>query len=381
MKQLSMLLVLTATLPACAIERSGDAPAKPAMSAPGDAHTSRNALDWAGVYEGVLPCADCPGIETRLTLGSDGAFERQTRYLDRETTPRSARGRFSWHASGNAITLDANGGDQQYAVGEGRLVQLNRDGSRPAPHEASRVLTRVSGQPAASASLGQILEDHRWTLVSATDAQNRRNGALFPVADRPFVFGFSSAALNARGSCNSLRGSYRIDAAGQLNVGHMAATMMACEPTSMKADAALSALLAQPLRIDLAQGAQPQLRLVAASGETLVLAGQATPEALYGPATLVFLEVAAERVACNHPLIPDARCLQVRERVYDKQGLMVGTPGAWRPLYENIEGYQHTPGQRNVLRVKRFQRQAAPADASSTVYVLDLIVESEIVTR
>ena len=71
----------------------------------------------------------------------------------------------------------------------------------------------------------------------------------------------------------------------------------------------------------------------------------------------------------------------MRERVYDKQGLMVGTPGAWRPLYENIEGYTHTPGQRNVLRVKRFQRQAVPADTSSTVYVLDLIVESEVVTR
>jgi hypothetical protein len=74
-------------------------------------------------------------------------------------------------------------------------------------------------------------------------------------------------------------------------------------------------------------------------------------------------------------------CLQVRERVYDKQGLMVGAPGAWRPLYENIEGYQHTPGQRNVLRVKRFRQQAAPTDASSNVYVLDLIIESEVVTR
>ena len=380
MKQLSMLFVLAATLPACAIDRAGDAPAKPAMSAPVDAHTSRNALDWAGVYEGVLPCADCPGIQTRLTLGSDGTFERQTRYLDRETTPRSERGRFSWHASGNAITLDANGDGQQYAVGEGRLIQLNRDGTRPDPQASSRVLTRVADQT-SNASLGQILEDHRWTLVSATDAQNRRNDTLFPAPDRPFVFGFSSSGINVKGNCNSMRGSYRIDAAGQLNVGRMAATMMACEPASMKADAALSALLAQPLRIDLAQGAQPQLRLVAASGETLVLAGQATPEALYGPATLIFLEVAAERVACNHPLIPEARCLQVRERVYDKQGLMVGTPGAWRPLYENIEGYTHTPGQRNVLRVKRFQRQAAPADASSTVYVLDLIVESEVVTR
>jgi len=380
MKHLSIVFVLAAMLSACALEK-GVTPAKPAVASPVDSHTSRNSLDWAGVYEGVLPCADCPGIQTRLTIGSDGTFERQTRYLDRETLPRTERGQFTWHASGNAISLDANGGGQQYAVGEGRLIQLNRDGTRPDPQAPNRVLTRVYGQPAAGGSLSQILENHRWTLVSATDAGNRRNDALFPVADHPFVFNFSGAGLNAKGSCNSLRGSYQIDAAGQLNVGRMAATMMACEPASMKADAALSALLAQPLRIDLIEGAQPQLRLVAASNETLVLKGQPTPEALYGPGTRIFLEVAAQRVACNHPLRPEATCLQVRERVYDEQGLMVGAPGAWWPLYEEIEGYQHTPGVRNVLRLKRFQRHPAPADASSFLYVLDLIVESEVVTR
>lgn len=380
MKHLSIVFVLTAMLSACALEKEMT-PAKPAVASPVDSHTSRNSLDWAGVYEGVLPCADCPGIQTRLTLGSDGTFERQTRYLDRETLPRTERGHFSWHASGNAILLDAHGDGQQYAVGEGRLIQLNRDGSRPDPQTPNRVLTRVSGQATAGASLGQTLENHRWTLVSATDAAGRRNDTLFPVADHPFVFNFSGAGLSAKGSCNSLRGQYRIDAAGQLNVGRMAATMMACEPASMKADTALSALLAQPLRIDLVEGAQPQLRLVAATKETLVLEGRPTPESLYGPGTRIFLEVAAQRVACHPPLRSDATCLQVRERVYDEQGLMVGAPGAWRPLYEEIEGYQHTPGVRNVLRLKRFQRAAPPADASAYVYVLDLIVESEVVSR
>lgn len=380
MKHLSIVFVLIAMLSACAHEKEVT-PSKPAVASPVDSHTSRNSLDWAGVYEGVLPCADCPGIKTRLTLGSDGTFERQTQYLDRETVPRTVLGKFTWHTSGNAISLDANGSGQQYAVGEGRLILLNRDGTRPDPQASNRVLTRVAKQVPAGSDLSQILENHRWTLVSANDTENRRNDTLFPVADHPFVFSFSGSALNAKGSCNTLRGSYQINAAGQLDVGPMATTMMACEPALMKADAALAALLAQPLRIDLVKDTQPQLRLVAASNETLLLSGQATPEALFGPATIIFLEVAAERVSCNHPLRPETMCLQVRERVFDEQGLLVGTPGAWRPLYENIEGYQHTPGQRNVLRVKRFQRQNAPADASSTVYVLDLIVESEVVTR
>ncbi len=47
----------------------------PTMAKQADMHTSQNSLDWAGVYEGVLPCADCPGIQTRLTLSRDETYE------------------------------------------------------------------------------------------------------------------------------------------------------------------------------------------------------------------------------------------------------------------------------------------------------------------
>ena len=103
-------------------------PAKPSTRAP-DMHNSRNSLDWAGTYEGVLPCADCPGIKTRLTLNKDGTYELRAEFLDRPTVPKTVRGRFTWHANGNAISLDARGGRQQYAVREGNLAPLNLDGS------------------------------------------------------------------------------------------------------------------------------------------------------------------------------------------------------------------------------------------------------------
>jgi len=46
-----------------------------------------------------------------------------------------------------------------------------------------------------------------------------------------------------------------------------------------------------------------------------------------------------------------------------------------------VDGFTHTPGVRNVLRIKRFQRSPVPAGGSSLVYVLDLVVESETVPR
>lgn len=372
----SILAVLLVTVSACM-------PRNEAAVKPPDMHTSRTSLDWAGTYEGVLPCAGCPGIETRLTLARDGAFEISTRYLDRQQAPLLTRGQFSWNPAGSAITLDAKGGGQQFQVGEGRLVLLNRDGTADATASANRVLKLVAANtPApAGAAMAQALAAHRWTLQSAADAQGRRIDALAPAPDRAVVFGFTDSRVNIRGGCNPMMGSYRIDAQGQLVFGRMASTMMACEGPAMQTDTALAALLAQPLKVDLTPGAEPGLRLVSAANETLVLRGQMTPEARYGAPTLIFLEVAPQPVACSKPPMGNTMCPQVRDRRYDAQGLVVLPHGAWRPLYEPIEGFTPRPGERNVLRLKRFTRSAPPADASSNVYVLDLVVESETVPR
>lgn len=381
MKTASMVFILAAGLAGCMPQKATDVPP---VAKPPDMHTSQNSLDWAGVYEGVLPCADCPGIKTRLTLNRDGSYELSTLYLDRQVAPQIARGRFSWNAGGNAIALDANGDGQRFAVGEGRLSQLNRDGSPTGTQSPNRVLTMVPPASAASppgAALVPILEAHRWTLESATDAQGRRIETVSPAPGHAFVFSFSGPRLSVQGHCNRMNGGYRIDAAGQLSVDRMAATMMACEAPAMQADAALSTLLAQPLKVDLVKGPSPVLRLTSVNQEVLVLRGESTPEARYGKAMVTFLEVAPQPVACKNPFSANTSCLQVRELRFDEQGLRVGTPGEWRPLYESIEGFTHRTGERNVVRVKRFQRRPAPAGESEVVYVLDLLVESEVVSQ
>ena len=75
-------------------------------------------------------------------------------------------------------------------------------------------------------------------------------------------------------------------------------------------------------------------------------------------------------------MIPDYRCLHVREIAYDDQGLKIGE-GEWQFFYQEIEGYTHEPGVRNVLRLDRFNVANPPADGSSIACVLDMVVESE----
>jgi heat shock protein HslJ len=372
MKAVLILFVLTSVLPACEQQKASAAPSEQRA----DLHTSQNSLDWAGVYKGIFPCADCPGIKTRLTLNSDGTYERVVQYLGRQGIGQTVRGLFTWQASGNAITLDQRGGGQQYSVGEGRLSLLYpSSGAAPNP-----VLTLVQ-QTTEKNGLAQTLERYRWTLESATDSRNRRIAMLPPSKDRPVVLSFSGNRLSLEGPCNRMMAGYEISAPMQLTVrGGPASSMMGCDPALMNADTVLAGILAKPLHVEMDTGQSPRLRLLSASNDTLTFTGEATPEALYGPGTTIFLEIAPKPIACEHPPAPETRCLQVRERHYDEQGLPVGTPEEWRPLYENIQGFTHKEGVRNVVRLKRFDRNPAAAGTPSTLYVLDLIVETQLVT-
>lgn len=109
-----------------------------------DNHNSRNALDWAGAYEGVIPCADCPGIHLTLTLHTDGTYQLHQEYQERHTQFEED-GRFTWNEKGSSITLEDkdNKGGYKFKVEEGRLRMLDRQGKAiTGPLEANYLLMK-----------------------------------------------------------------------------------------------------------------------------------------------------------------------------------------------------------------------------------------------
>jgi heat shock protein HslJ len=236
----------------------------------------------------------------------------------------------------------------------------------------------------ADAAVVRGLQSNVWTLQSASDAVGTPIDGLI-VPGHAFVMRFQDARVSIQGGCNTMNGSWRLSPQGRLMLGRLAATMKACETPLMKADTVLSGVLAQHLEVQLQPsgqpGGQPTLRLVSPSRQTLVFSGEPTLESLYGKATRIFLEVAAQTVPCQPGAGAPTQCLQVRERRFDTLGLPIEPPGAWRAFYGSIAGYTHTPGVRNVLRIDRYSRKQVPADASRYVYVLDMVVESESVTK
>ena len=54
-------------------------------------------------FEGVLPCADCAGIDTRINLWEDGVFHMQETYLDTVDGDQSFITLGRWHVDHCAI--------------------------------------------------------------------------------------------------------------------------------------------------------------------------------------------------------------------------------------------------------------------------------------
>lgn len=113
-------------------EQSTEQPAaQPSTESVDAAHNSQNSLDWAGIYQGTLPCADCGGIETALTINADGTYTLTEKYLDKEGEPFASEGTFVWDETGSIVTLQT--GEQtgrQYLVGENTLTHLDMHGQQ-----------------------------------------------------------------------------------------------------------------------------------------------------------------------------------------------------------------------------------------------------------
>lgn len=222
------------------------------------------------------------------------------------------------------------------------------------------------------------LTKYHWQLASATDAKGQGIDALQVRPEQPVTLDFNGSKIVVSNTCNTMTGGYKLDGKG-ITVDKLASTKKACADAKLMAlDQEVGKRLQGALEPRLSKGDARQLQLKTASGDVLVFTSAETAATKYGSSSeRVFLEVAAQAKPCSHPLIPDKQCLQVRELKYDDKGLKVGTPGAFRNFYDEIEGYTHQAGVRNVLRIDRYTRKDVPADASKYAYVLDLVVESD----
>ncbi|OOF18701.1 hypothetical protein BZJ17_15985 [Salinivibrio sp. IB574] len=109
-----------------AVDAAGDA-----VSDMVDHHNAKNSLDWNGTYQGVVPCADCEGIETSLTLNDDNTYVLTKTYLGKEGEALKEEGTFTWGDMGTIVTLQGlTDTPNQFFVAENQIIMLDMNGER-----------------------------------------------------------------------------------------------------------------------------------------------------------------------------------------------------------------------------------------------------------
>lgn len=99
---------------------------------------------WTGTYETTLPCADCAGVQVRLTLYKDGTYALSTKKLGSSKPAIQRRGGFTFNMDETRITLDASGQGRSFDIlPPNKLRMLGRNGQQVRGANASRyILTK-----------------------------------------------------------------------------------------------------------------------------------------------------------------------------------------------------------------------------------------------
>lgn len=201
--------------------------------------TSRTSIDWDGRYRGVVPCADCEGIETVITLSEDGRYVLQTRYLGKETSAHKTEGTFSWNTAGNMIKLaGVTDRPAQYLVGENVLIQLDMNGQPLTGGLAAKYRLEKVRNDASAGALP--LTGRRWRL---TELEGQAISVASDPAKSPYLMLVADGErVNGFGGCNNFAGGFELPAPTRIRFSNLAKTLKACASGMETEDAFLKVL-------------------------------------------------------------------------------------------------------------------------------------------
>ncbi len=104
-------------------------------------------LDFHGVFYGFLPCNDCNGIKTTLSLKQKNNYLLVTQPARESSREYYEKGKYSWNDESQTVVLtprNQSNTRQYYIENEGTLIQLNSDGTRITGDQADDYILRRS---------------------------------------------------------------------------------------------------------------------------------------------------------------------------------------------------------------------------------------------
>ena len=218
-----------------------------------DKHTAQNALDYLGVYKGVLPCADCEGIQTTITLNENFTYSIKTQYLGKGAKVFEQNGMYKWNDKVNMLVLgDSENVPRYYFVGENMLTQLDMSGKKNTGDladnyqlnkeissletitnsEESPTSEKLNNRMVVKTVIKEVdpaegkftLAKTKWKLIELNGKKVRQKG------DKAYFIKLNSndGKFNGYAGCNTFSGNYVMPLPRALAFTNIVLTRMAC---------------------------------------------------------------------------------------------------------------------------------------------------------
>lgn len=190
-------------------------------------HNSRNSLDWAGVYRGTLPCADCEGIVVEIRINENNTYEKVMDYLGKGENKFRESGSFEWNDIGRRIKIsdESSNTSEWYLVGENELIALDTKGNkiRNSIPEEMYILNKIDNDYVITEKYWKLIELNGKNILPLNEDMGR---------EAHFVLHKNENKISGNTGCNYMMGTYELSEEpaqqGKINFSQLATTRMAC---------------------------------------------------------------------------------------------------------------------------------------------------------
>lgn len=123
------ILLLSAAIATLTVACNGN---KTQSAGNATATDSSTAITLQGTYEGTLPAADCPGIETSLTINADSTYDLTSHYIGQKDTIRES-GVYHTAAGKLLMLVTPSSNDKTYykVLDDSTIIMTNDKGEEP----------------------------------------------------------------------------------------------------------------------------------------------------------------------------------------------------------------------------------------------------------
>tara|TARA_R110002096_G_scaffold352864_1_gene545999 strand:+ start:16134 stop:16940 length:807 start_codon:yes stop_codon:yes gene_type:complete len=183
-------------------------------------HNSQNSLDWMGTYSGILPCADCMGIQTKIKVNTDQTIEITSIYIGKDFNGENSETitlPFEWEKDGNTFSYIQNGERQYFKVEENQLRFLDTD--------KQKIIGELEQSYLLKKGEAAILNKY-WRATEIMGIKVEMNEGM--KREPHLIFRFNGE-FSGTGGCNSFFGKFQIEKKNWLKLEDIGRSEMECQ--------------------------------------------------------------------------------------------------------------------------------------------------------